>query len=578
MRRFILIIFCLCCVGILLMSCNNNSSDNMVSSSENFSSQEEHNNEHSAIINKYTKRSVELLGENTDSALFFAEKARSLLSDAITDSLRIDVFINLGEVYYSRGNFPLALSNFLSAKKIIDDKLISDPDAPGFTLKQFAILNKLGILYFSQKDYTQSLSYLNEALDVLEKSEPHQGRNTNAVNQFKALSNIAAVYMQQKEYVRALEYYKSAMHSDLFNALKEDSRLEATLYNNVGICYLELRDFGLADNYFRRALSLRENINDLRGEAQCLNNIAKNYVYTGNFNLATEYFKKALNTGRSAGSRESVLISLASLSSVYDTLRDYKNSLSAFKEYKELSDSLFNIESANRISQLRMQYEFEKQQKIFDLELKRKEAEQKSAELKYIIIGGSLFFLFLIAVLLFILQRSKLRNTMLEKTGLELENKHHQLEMQKLAEELEFKKRELTTNVMYLLKKNELITSIIEKMIQLRTESSSGNQKIIQEIIKELKSAQDSDVWSEFEAHFTHVHLGFYERLNKLFPDLSTNEKKLCAFLRLNMSTKDISAITYQSINSITVARSRLRKKLNIQGEDTNLVNFLISL
>lgn len=495
-----------------------------------------------------------------------------------SDTSQINVLITQGDEYYSSGNFPLSLSQYLEARKLVDSEVSADPDNPSLAGKQFAILNKLGLIYFSQRDYTLSLTYFNEALDVLDRLPAENDKHQKDVNQFKILSNIAAVYMQQQEFARALEYYKSALHSDLFNTIKEDNRLESTLYNNVGICYLELKDYGLAENYFRRSLSLREKNNDKRGAAQCLNNIGKNYVFLGNFGLAQEHFLKALAIGKEAGSKESVLISLASLSSVYDTLGDFKKALTYFRSYKVMSDSLFNIESANKISQLSMQYEFEKQQKVFDLELKRKEAEKKSAELLYIIIGGSLCFLLITAVLLIFLQRSKLRNTMLEKARLELENKHHQLEMQRLGEELEFKKRELTTNVMYLLKKNELITSIIEKMIQLRTESSSGNQKIIQEIIKELKSAQDSDVWSEFEAHFTHVHLGFYERLNKLFPDLSTNEKKLCAFLRLNMSTKDISAITYQSINSITVARSRLRKKLNIQGEDTNLVNFLISL
>jgi DNA-binding CsgD family transcriptional regulator len=58
---------------------------------------------------------------------------------------------------------------------------------------------------------------------------------------------------------------------------------------------------------------------------------------------------------------------------------------------------------------------------------------------------------------------------------------------------------------------------------------------------------------------------------------VSANEKKLCAFLRLNMSTKEISAITYQSINSITVARSRLRKKLDIES-DESLISFLKSM
>jgi hypothetical protein len=156
-----------------------------------------------------------------------------------------------------------------------------------------------------------------------------------------------------------------------------------------------------------------------------------------------------------------------------------------------------------------------------------------------------------------------------------LEKKHLNLEKEKLEEELEFKNRELTTNVMYLLKKNELITNISGKLIRTKLEFKKENQQIIQDIINELKLGQDSDTWAEFEAHFTRVHTGFYEKLQEKFPNLSSNERKLCAFLRLNMSTKDIAAITYQSINSITVARSRLRKKLNIEGDEINLVNFL---
>ena len=127
---------------------------------------------------------------------------------------------------------------------------------------------------------------------------------------------------------------------------------------------------------------------------------------------------------------------------------------------------------------------------------------------------------------------------------------------------------------MYLLKKNELITKISEKLIKSQLDFKRENQKVIQEIIIELKSDQNTNTWAEFEAHFTQVHTDFYKKLNDEFPNLSANEKKLCAFLKLNMSTKDIGSITYQSVKSISVARSRLRKKLKIESEDVNLVNF----
>jgi DNA-binding CsgD family transcriptional regulator len=73
---------------------------------------------------------------------------------------------------------------------------------------------------------------------------------------------------------------------------------------------------------------------------------------------------------------------------------------------------------------------------------------------------------------------------------------------------------------------------------------------------------------------FQNVHIDFYKNLGEKFPDLSPNELKMCAFLKLNMSTKEIAALTYQSQDSIRQARSRLRQKLGVAKEE-NLVLYL---
>ena len=77
--------------------------------------------------------------------------------------------------------------------------------------------------------------------------------------------------------------------------------------------------------------------------------------------------------------------------------------------------------------------------------------------------------------------------------------------------------------------------------------------------------------------HFKEVHFAFYEMLQKSFPDLTVNEKRLCAFLRLNLTTKEIAAITHQSVKSINMARFRMRKKMNLES-DVDLAGFLASL
>ena len=100
----------------------------------------------------------------------------------------------------------------------------------------------------------------------------------------------------------------------------------------------------------------------------------------------------------------------------------------------------------------------------------------------------------------------------------------------------------------------------------------------IAEISKELRNNTNDKILNEFSQRFQEVHAGFYEKLLSKYPDLTQSELKLCAFLRLNMSTKDISELTGQQITSIDTARYRLRKKLALSGSDGNLVTFLTKI
>jgi len=99
----------------------------------------------------------------------------------------------------------------------------------------------------------------------------------------------------------------------------------------------------------------------------------------------------------------------------------------------------------------------------------------------------------------------------------------------------------------------------------------------IQDILREMQSNLDNTVWNEFEVRFQQVHKDFYRKLMQKYPDLTPNEIKICAFLKLNMSSKEISAITFQSVKSLEVARHRLRKKMGIDRDD-NLVSVLQDL
>jgi len=127
---------------------------------------------------------------------------------------------------------------------------------------------------------------------------------------------------------------------------------------------------------------------------------------------------------------------------------------------------------------------------------------------------------------------------------------------------------------MYLIRKNEFIENISEKLKNTTLGKEEENQNLIESVIYELDKSSSNDLWKEFEIRFQEVHGDFYNRLINNYPDLTPNEQKLCAFLFLKMSTKEIASITYQSYESLRTARYRLRKKLGI-SRDENLVAFL---
>jgi DNA-binding CsgD family transcriptional regulator len=165
----------------------------------------------------------------------------------------------------------------------------------------------------------------------------------------------------------------------------------------------------------------------------------------------------------------------------------------------------------------------------------------------------------------------------LEKRNLSLEKQNLLMEKQNLELELEFRNKELSTHVMYLFKKNEFISSIISKLLAVKSKNHSEDNMWIMEILREMQSNVDNTVWEEFERRFQQVHEDFYEKLRLKYPDLTPNEIKICAFLKLNMTTKDISAITFQSVKSIQVARNRMRKKMGII-RDENLISIIQQL
>lgn len=150
------------------------------------------------------------------------------------------------------------------------------------------------------------------------------------------------------------------------------------------------------------------------------------------------------------------------------------------------------------------------------------------------------------------------------------------LKNEKLQAQLESKNSELAGNAMSLVQKSELLSRIKEQLILLRQDAGSDTaskefKKVINTINKELEISND---WEQFSVHFDEVHTNFLTQLKKNYPDLTSSELKLCAYLRLNLSTKEIAQLMNISVRGVETSRYRVRKKLNLTAEK-NLINAL---
>lgn len=151
---------------------------------------------------------------------------------------------------------------------------------------------------------------------------------------------------------------------------------------------------------------------------------------------------------------------------------------------------------------------------------------------------------------------------------LQLEKEIFMLELEHIKSELEMNQKTLTSSTLKLIQSQENTKKIIEDLIQLKEVSSMDHKERINDIISSIKINIYSTNWKEFEIAFEKVHTNFYINLSSKFPNLTPNERKTCAFLKLNLSNKEICAITLSTESAIKKAKTRLRKKLNLEPSE----------
>jgi signal transduction histidine kinase len=332
------------------------------------------------------------------------DSAELVLDQAIKSSQQIGDSSNIGYCYMTLGNIQYDQTNYDAALNFYFKSLETYKPLENYVGVSSALI-WIGIIYqYAKSDYSAAIETYQEAIRYADLGN-------SSLNKSYIFSNLATIYYNQSEYDSALNYYRQS------NQIKKqfnDQRGIGNDYNNIGNVWYELKKYDSALINYEKSLNIRREMNDQTGIASALINMGK--VYT-DLELIPEAYQRLLegyNVAKEVGYKEAWQQASLLLSMHFEKQRLYKNALEYHKEYKSISDSIFNSESDRTIAELQTEYETEKKEQqiaIQNAELAEKEAQIQTNRI--LLIASLVLIIFIISLAL--LQRSRLRKKQLLK-------------------------------------------------------------------------------------------------------------------------------------------------------------------
>ncbi len=460
------------------------------------------------------------------------------------------------------------------------------------------------------KNY-QGMGNLAQALRLLQQAMAIARRSAGGKEVAELSNNLFSIYYQRKEYRQAEDLLRTSLNLSL---RANDSANVRNIYNNLGLVSYELHHFDQALRWMGKALEYASP-QDPVGKSLIYTNIAEVYNMQENYRQTEMNLRKALQlqqgkadpgtlqtqlnmslllamTGRAAESRQyqrailrrmprmplsTKVNSYEQLAEINFILGDSITGLHHIMTYERLNDSLRHTVDNSQLQQLLVYYDSQRLKESND-------NLQSSLHIRNIMFVSATVFLVVLAFLLVLLirrmridkRKNRLINAQRERLA-EYEKQEHERQKRQMTLELDHKNRQLTSYTIDMAAINEFHQNVIGSLEDIR--ASVGNidtatQSKFAELRRQLQHYNDKPVSEDFRVYFDEVHPEFLKKLSARYPQLSKTDLRLCAYLHLGMSTKEIAALTYREVRTIDSQRNRLRKKLALPA-DTSLQDFL---
>ena len=511
-----------------------------------------------------------------DNALYhdiinYVSYCRPLLESIMPDdkqaqSIYVDILNHCGMAYGEVNLGDLSIRIFEKALRMAYDTDNAD--------KKAVLYNNIGSIYLSKAMYEKADTLFIKAARINEASKARKRLFIN-------YNNLSVSAAERSQYNKALEYAFLAMHQ---LDTKKDMDKRMLLQRNIAEIYLKNEEPSLALRNLREVIEYQEKNEKTKYLADSYSTMA--HIFQNDKDSFSIYMHKAENAAQESNSIMEKPSILLELGRYYSKKNEYKTACRYFEDYAAIKDSILDMEMQAHIKGLSGVYEKEIIQ-AYQIESLENTASAAKLHAR-ITIFISIFLITALLIAAIILQRRKqkryylkARQKLKEKLDIisNLENEKHKYIdlLEEKEEHLNINEKKRTVLALQALRTHEFTESLTEKLKQLLLRLNIrdiSTNKALREVLFDLNRMENDSSLKEFVNSFENINTNFYKTLSEHYPTLTARELRMCALLKLGMSSKEIADITFREVRSVEAVRNRLRKKLALEQSD-NLAEFL---
>lgn len=414
----------------------------------------------------------------------------------------------------------------------------------------------LGILFAELAQYDQSIAYLDKADDCYRKAHDFQAIATNATNRA-----VVLYYMGLGD--SAAQMYQSLLYDSL---LQQSPRTRINLFINLSLATPSENQRRAYEDSAINLIGLYPEAASSETRNALLVNIAHRLQLSGKIDSAIILYKEALAHAQEENIQSIFLPLLSGLSSCYASQGNYRSAYEYQVRFRETQESIKGTETVSEINRRETGMAINEYQNRLAIQEQKMSLQKRMTAL--ITISIALMAAILLVILLYLRQKKKLAEASLQ---------NQQLQTYQLQQEVDSQNRELSSNMLLLSENRKFLQQVLAQLEKMRSKGDLSNPSEA-ELRKMITShIQSEDEWESFKIHFEKVHPGFFNVLKEKYPNLTTNDLKLCAYIRIGLNIKQIAQMTAVLPATIKTNRYLLKKKLQID-EDMSIDDYIASL